>query len=246
MGVGMPAGILLQQFGDHVWAAFGHPPYHVGSSLENKSGWRDVDVRLILSDEDFDQMFPGHNGDERQDLHNAKWVALCLAFSALGQQMTGLPIDFQIQRQTQANEQYAGKRSALGLVPHRWVQPETTNDASLCPGCQHEWKYHGVDQSDQRYKCVGSMPQVCDCKIPLPPPWLCPQWGQKGHQWLACDDCKRVTQQWRLLQRINHLPNTLTTTQNNQETESSSRRTKRPDCFKPWCGMDGNYCVDCA
>ena len=33
----------------------------------------------------------------------------------LAQQQSGLPIDFQIQRQTQANAEHEGKRSALGL-----------------------------------------------------------------------------------------------------------------------------------
>lgn len=124
MGVGMPEGLLLQQFGDHVWSAFGHSPYHVGSSLGEKTGWRDVDVRLILPDDEYDAMFPTPDGaEQRSDLMNAKWVALCLAFSALGRSLTGLPIDFQIQRQSQANERYQGKRSALGLVPHRWGSP---------------------------------------------------------------------------------------------------------------------------
>lgn len=124
MGVGMPESLLLQQFGDQVWAAFGHPPYHVGSSFEKKDGWRDVDVRLILPDEEYDAMFPQHSEGNRPDIMDAKWVAMCLAFSALGKQITGLPIDFQIQRQTQANDLYTGPRAALGFVPHRWASRE--------------------------------------------------------------------------------------------------------------------------
>lgn len=119
MGVGMPANLLLHEFGSQVWHAFGEPPFHVGSSLTLKSGWRDVDVRLILPDDEYAAMglgkpnFPSHNG---------KWVALCLAFSALGRQMTGLPIDFQIQQMTRANAEYSRvdhPRSALGVVALR-------------------------------------------------------------------------------------------------------------------------------
>jgi hypothetical protein len=36
--------------------------------------------------------------------------------------MAGLPIDFQIQQQTRANEEYTGDRSALGVVALRLVK----------------------------------------------------------------------------------------------------------------------------
>ena len=120
MGVGMPADIYLHEFGSQVWHAFGTPPFHVGSSLTLKSGWRDVDVRLILSDEEYEAWGFGKPNLPRQ---NGKWVALCLAFSALGQHMTGLPIDFQIQQETRANEEFPRDRprSALGIVALRLV-----------------------------------------------------------------------------------------------------------------------------
>jgi hypothetical protein len=116
-GIGMPAAIHLDEFGSHIDAAF-HPAgfgvYHVGSSLMGKK-WRDVDVRLILSDEEYEQM---GFGDPKHTHDNPKWVALVLAFSALGRQMTGLPIDFQIQQQTLCNQQFRGGRSALGMHTH--------------------------------------------------------------------------------------------------------------------------------
>lgn len=49
-----------------------------------------------------------------------KWMSLCLAYSALGKEMTGLPIDFQIQQQTHANELHKGIRSPIGMVPWRF------------------------------------------------------------------------------------------------------------------------------
>lgn len=116
-GVGMPASLLLQDFGSQVWSAFGEPPYHVGSSLRKKKGWRDVDVRLILADEQYEAM---GFGDPKYPHQNDKWIAMVRAFSALGKEMTGLPIDFQIQQRTLANEQEKGWRSALGIIPLRF------------------------------------------------------------------------------------------------------------------------------
>lgn len=119
MGVGMPQFLLLQEFGSHVWSAFGTPPYHVGSSLIEKRDWRDVDVRLVLDDELYAAM---GFGDPVFPQRSAKWVALCMAFSALGRQLTGLPVDFQIQQRSYANKEYPGRRSALGFVPWRMEQ----------------------------------------------------------------------------------------------------------------------------
>lgn len=121
MGVGMPGHLLLHEFGSQVWHAFGSPPYHVGSSLLSKT-WRDVDVRMILSDDDYAVW---ELGNPRYPHKNGKWVALCLAFSALGKQMTGLPIDFQIQQQSLANLAYDQPRSALGVVALRYAKEPT-------------------------------------------------------------------------------------------------------------------------
>jgi hypothetical protein len=112
----MPAELYLQEFGSQVWAAFGEAPFHVGSSVMAKKNWRDVDVRLILPDEEYERL--GLGNPARPHL-NAKWVSLCLAYSGLGKQMTGLPIDFQIQQRTYANRKFKGVRSALGIVPLR-------------------------------------------------------------------------------------------------------------------------------
>jgi hypothetical protein len=121
MGVGMPADLYLEEFGHQLWAAFGETAYHVGSSVFEKQ-WRDVDVRLLLDDEDYERM---GLGDPAHPHENAKWVSLVMAYSALGKAMTGLPIDFQIQQQSYANEHYSQKekhvRSALGVFARlRW------------------------------------------------------------------------------------------------------------------------------
>lgn len=104
----MPAGIWLTKFGTIVADYFGDVAYHVGSSLERKD-WRDVDVRVILPDGEFEQMFGRNQSAET----NRKLAAITLAFAALGKQMTGLPIDFQVQTASHANSRYPGRRSAL-------------------------------------------------------------------------------------------------------------------------------------
>ena len=105
----MPACIWLNKFGVIIRDYFGHVPYHVGSSLKVKD-WRDVDVRLIMPDDEFVQRF----GSIHASHVDPRFAAVTLAFSALGSQMTGLPIDFQIQSQTHANAKYGDQpRGAL-------------------------------------------------------------------------------------------------------------------------------------
>jgi hypothetical protein len=113
MGVGMPYSLLLQEFGEHVLRAFGHVCYHVGSSLMEKRWWRDVDVRLMLPDEEYERL---GLGDPKYPQQNKRWVSLVLAWSSFGKSLTGLPIDFQIQQQSHANETEKGSRSALFLL----------------------------------------------------------------------------------------------------------------------------------
>lgn len=86
--------------------AFGHEPYLVGSVQERKAGARsDVDVRLVLPDDEYDRLITSPSLRTMLDI----------AFSAYLEKFTGLPIDFQIQRRTQANAAHKGKqRNPLG------------------------------------------------------------------------------------------------------------------------------------
>jgi len=86
---------------------FGATPYLVGSALERgDSKPRDVDVRLILEDHEFDRLFAGKP---------AFWGLLCRAFATYLRAKTGLPVDFQIQRQTEANAKHLKSRNPLGV-----------------------------------------------------------------------------------------------------------------------------------
>lgn len=115
LGVGGPGYVHLNHFGSLIRDAYGHVPYLVGSATRGKQ-WRDVDVRLILPDDEFDVMF----GSQRPFGLGAQFCLLSAAISALGEKYTGLPIDFQFQPQTHANEQYPqGFRQPLGI----WNSP---------------------------------------------------------------------------------------------------------------------------
>lgn len=111
IGVGMPALLHLEAFGREIDDAFGHLPCLVGSAATSKT-WRDVDVRLILPDAEFDALFPEHTYPAR---HDGRWGLLCAAISELARVRTGLPVDFQIQCQSIADECYPGVRYALGI-----------------------------------------------------------------------------------------------------------------------------------
>lgn len=76
--------------------------FQVGSSLE-RPNYRDVDLRCIMYDKDFEAMFfdMGKLNDLRLKLLNA-------AMSEWASTRTGLPIDFQFQSITEANEKYGG------------------------------------------------------------------------------------------------------------------------------------------
>ncbi len=83
--------------------------YLVGSSLVTKD-YRDVDVRCIMADAAYDRLFRNEYG-----WTNPLWSLMCTTWSAWLSQQSGLPVDFQIQRQTRANAEHDGKRSALGI-----------------------------------------------------------------------------------------------------------------------------------
>ena len=113
--VGAPAIFALTQACQDINRAFrGYGCYLVGSALE-RPDWRDVDVRLIMSDAEFAALFPDAR-DRGSWEFDPRWLLLTIAISERLSKLTGLPIDFQFQPQTHANEQHKGKRSALGLI----------------------------------------------------------------------------------------------------------------------------------
>lgn len=89
----------------------GESPYLVGSCL-TKPDYRDVDIRTILFDEHYDRLFP--HGPHRDPLRHLIQKAITDRYVA----ETGLRIDYQIQRMTEANAKHiSGVRHPLGHYP---------------------------------------------------------------------------------------------------------------------------------
>ena len=92
---------LVEVFGRHV--------YLVGSQQQRTAGaLSDVDVRLILSDDDYEHL----TLDWPDGLH----TLLDFAIGAYLREATGMPIDFQIQQRSTANANHPdGFRNPLGV-----------------------------------------------------------------------------------------------------------------------------------
>ncbi len=119
--VGAPAIFALDLACQTINKAFGdYGCYLVGSALE-RADWRDVDVRFIMDDGCFADLFPNAGQHWEQD---ARWLLFTVAIAKWLSEASGLPIDFQIQPQTHANERHKGKRNALGLtISNKIVEP---------------------------------------------------------------------------------------------------------------------------
>jgi hypothetical protein len=110
--IGAPACFALEMACRDICAAFdGYGCYVVGSALA-RPDWRDVDIRFIMEDAKFAELFPlaGLHWE-----HDSRWLLLTVSISEHLSKRTGLPIDFQFQPQTHANERHEGQRNAVGL-----------------------------------------------------------------------------------------------------------------------------------
>lgn len=58
---------------------------------------------MIMADDEFDQAFA----------NSLLWEVFCLAVTSWLRSQTGLPVDFQVQRMTEANEKNQGMRNHL-------------------------------------------------------------------------------------------------------------------------------------
>lgn len=95
----------LDQACQLVRRAFGTGLYLVGTAgMGTAERYRDVDVRLMLDDDEFAAACPTRE----------RWELLCLAIGSYLRDRTGLPVDFQIQQTSVANEKFSGPRNPLG------------------------------------------------------------------------------------------------------------------------------------
>ena len=115
-GIGPHQDLLLQQYGQLIEAAWGELGYLVGSSQRGEREWRDVDVRVMLSNEEYERRLGPvwQDGMRHRDL---AWRAHMLAWSVLGERITGLPIDFQVERLSEANAKHPDEpRNPIGVM----------------------------------------------------------------------------------------------------------------------------------
>jgi hypothetical protein len=102
-------------------AAFNTTPMLVGSVL-TRPDYRDIDVRMVLMNDEYDHLFATENGGR---LHNLMRFTITEWLN--NRANLSHPIDFDIQRMTEANIENEGKPlNALVSVNHR----------------EHEWGYN--------------------------------------------------------------------------------------------------------
>lgn len=106
--------------------------YLVGSCME-RPNYRDVDLRCILDDDEFEKRFA------------AQRVQLRLLNAALSEWIsarTGLPIDFQFQSQTEANKYKDRPRNPMGiLIASERAQDKRDLDLTYQTLCPHDGEY---------------------------------------------------------------------------------------------------------
>lgn len=115
--VGAPAVFALELACQELNRAFagngaGHC-YLVGSALD-RADRRDIDIRLMLPDDEFDRLFPA--AQKRYWEHDPRWIIMVVGISKWLSDLSGLPVDFQFQRQSNANERHRGRRDAMGMI----------------------------------------------------------------------------------------------------------------------------------
>lgn len=90
-----------------IWETYDGDLYLVGTANE-RGEYRDVDVRLILADKKYDRLRKaiGLDGIALMGLTTGQYIA----------SLTGMPVDFQVQRRTEANDKHPNKsRNPIGL-----------------------------------------------------------------------------------------------------------------------------------
>lgn len=112
-GLGAPECFALSHACLIVEAALGETCYLVGSAVDRRD-FRDVDVRVIMSDEKWQLLFGRTQNGELVPF----WSLLCTAISEYLSRRTGLKVDFQIQRRSAVREaDWEKPRQPLAIYP---------------------------------------------------------------------------------------------------------------------------------
>ncbi len=105
--------------------AFGPRPSGAISSARawKRPDWRDVDVRLMMTDEAFAALFPDARLEHARWEFDPRWLLMTASISAWLAAQTGLPIDFQFQPMTFANETTRSPATRSGCALRNETRP---------------------------------------------------------------------------------------------------------------------------
>ena len=99
---------LLDSACQPLMEVFDWSTYLVGTAMEPRDGKppRDIDVRTIVADKQYDRL--------KKAIGQKGIAFLGIAIGQYLASLTGLPIDYQLQRMTEANALHDGMRNPLG------------------------------------------------------------------------------------------------------------------------------------
>ena len=127
--IGLKAKILrsyqAKYLADSVEDAFGGAYIWIVGSVLYREDWRDVDLRVEISDSEYGRLFTKTVNDVDGTivgLLDQFRMLFQTAVNALLRQTTGLPIDFQVQSETEAKQYHGRKRQPITLRPY--INPE--------------------------------------------------------------------------------------------------------------------------
>jgi hypothetical protein len=104
--------VILDHWGRQLYDAFNARPYLVGSVARAAKDWRDVDVRILLPDDaGWLIEFPDMEGA----IQSIRLRTINMAVTLWGRRVTGLPIDFQFQPESEWRSYGDERRAALGI-----------------------------------------------------------------------------------------------------------------------------------
>lgn len=99
---------LLDSACQPLMEVFGWATFLVGTAMQPRDGRppRDIDVRTIVKDKQYDKL--------TKAIGHAGIAFLGIAIGQYLSSLTGLPVDYQLQRMTEANALHDGPRNPLG------------------------------------------------------------------------------------------------------------------------------------
>ena len=111
--LGPPAIYILELECKHINKAFDSYGFFLVGSVLERPDFRDVDIRLIMEDAKFEQLFP--NAGPAYWEFDPRWLIMNISISEYLSKKCGYHVDFQIQKASHANSTHKGAREAIGM-----------------------------------------------------------------------------------------------------------------------------------